>query len=165
MSESIMVGMGEIKIARGSDQVLTALGLGSCIGVCAYDRSAKVAGMAHVVLPESPINSGELPGKFAATAIPALIEEMKKHGATPRNIRIALAGGAQLFAFTGKVTHLDIGNRNAIAVNKAIEKHNLTIQAHDLGGTVGRTVQLHAGDGRVSVRTIGQGEKNLTVLG
>ena len=54
-----MVGLGEVKTTQDSEKVLTCLGLGSCIGVGMYDPVAKVAGMAHIVLP----NSGGKPEK------------------------------------------------------------------------------------------------------
>src|SRR5690242_4011891 len=100
MGETLMVGMAEIKVTRSPDDVLIALGLGSCVGVCAYDAQAGVAGLAHVVLPDSASHPASA-GKFANTAIPLLLEEMQKLGASLKSVRVALAGGAQLFAFNG----------------------------------------------------------------
>ena len=48
--DKIIVGIAEGKIAKG-DQVLVSYALGSCVGVCLYDRQARIAGMAHVILP------------------------------------------------------------------------------------------------------------------
>jgi chemotaxis protein CheD len=140
-----------------------ALGLGSCIGVCAFDPQAGVAGLAHVVLPESAGHNAS-PGKFADTAVPLLIEEMVRLGASPTRIRVALVGGAQLFAFTGTGSRLEIGPRNALAVQAALEQKRISVVATDLGGSTGRTVHLFA-DGRVRVKTIGQGEIDLVALG
>lgn len=164
MGQTIMVGMAEIKIAVGSEDILAALGLGSCIGVCAYDPLMRVAGMAHVVLPESLGAGADPAGKYADTAIPALLEEMQRAGAAPGRICIAIAGGAQLFTFAGATPRLDIGQRNMVAVMKSLEKYSLNVVAQDTGGNAGRTVHLFVGDGRVRVKTIGQGEKDLVVL-
>jgi chemotaxis protein CheD len=160
-----MVGMGEIKISRVSDEVLTALGLGSCIGVCMYDPISRIAGMAHVVLPAHVQNTGDLPGKYATTAIPALLESMQKCGAKTGNLRVAIAGGAQIFSFAGASAQLDIGKRNAAAVEEMLARNNLPIHAQDVGGNMGRTIQLHSSDGRVSIKTIGGGVKDLVILG
>jgi len=157
-----MVGMAEVKVTKSPDAVLMALGLGSCVGICAYDAQARVAGLAHVVLPES-IGQENSPGKFADTAVPFLLQEMRNLGASPIRIRVALAGGAQLFAASGG-SRLEIGLRNAAAVTAALKQHNIAVVATDLGGTVGRTVQLNA-SGLVRVKTIGQGERELAVLG
>jgi chemotaxis protein CheD len=166
-----MVGMAEIKVAgpgqpsRPAPSVLTALGLGSCIGICAYDRVARIAGMAHVVLPESGGGQAESPGKFADTAIPALLEEMRRLGAIPARLSIAIAGGAQLFSFGAGASRLEIGARNAQRVLEGLQKHRLEVSAKDVGGNAGRTVQLFVEDGRVRVKTIGRGEADLALLG
>jgi chemotaxis protein CheD len=163
MGEALMVGMAEIKVTRSPDDVLVALGLGSCIGICAYDPLARIAGLAHIVLPESG-EQQEAPGKFANTAIPLLLQEMQKQGAELSRICVALAGGAQLFSSHTSGTRLEIGPRNAAAVRCELERRNIRIVASDVGGSSGRTVHLFS-DGRVRVKSIGQGERDLVMLG
>jgi len=163
MGESHMVGMAEIKVIRSPGDILVALGLGSCIGVCLFDEQAGVAGMAHVVLPDSSGHQSS-PAKFADTAFPLLLEEMKKVGARVSMVRAALAGGAQLFAFQGSGPRLDIGPRNASAVQAQCQSYRISVIASDLGGSVGRTVQF-SGSGLVRVKTLGKGERELVNLG
>lgn len=163
MAEAIMVGMAEIKLTRSPDDILIALGLGSCIAICAYEPHARIAGMAHVVLPESSgIQTSA--GKYADTAIPLLLENLVKQGATAYRIRVAIVGGAQLFGFNGNGVRLEVGTRNAQAVKAALEAAKLSIVATDIGGSAGRTVQL-TGDGRVRVKAIGRGEHEVVSLG
>ena len=81
-----------------------------------------------------------------------------------KDIRVALAGGAQLFAFSGTGPRLEIGPRNAAAVQEQLKLLNLMAVATDIGGSAGRTVRLF-GDGRVRVKTIGKGEVDLASLG
>ncbi len=45
--------MGELAVSSTVGDELVAIGLGSCIGLAMVDREAGVAGLAHVVLPES----------------------------------------------------------------------------------------------------------------
>ena len=163
MADSLMVGMAEIKTTAKNDDILMALGLGSCVGVCAFDAQAGITGLAHVVLPDSG-GSAETPGKFADTAVPHLLEQMARLGANVSRIKVALAGGAQLFAFKGGGPRLEIGLRNAEAVSAQLKQRNIPVVATDLGGNTGRTVHLMP-DGRVRVKTIGQGERELTSLG
>lgn len=163
MGEAIMVGMAEVKFTQSPDDVLIALGLGSCISVCAYDRGANIAGMAHVVLPESH-DTESAPGKFADTAIPFLLQSLIDLGASPDRVRVAIAGGAQLFAFQGTGVRLEIGPRNMQAIKVALERANLRVVADDLGGTAGRTVQL-TGNGKVKVKSVGKTEQDLVDLG
>ena len=48
----VVVGMGDMKIARG-DSVLATYALGSCVGVCMYDDELGIGGMLHAMLPKS----------------------------------------------------------------------------------------------------------------
>jgi chemotaxis protein CheD len=165
MGNHLTVGMGEIQVVRGAGHVLTALGLGSCIGVCLYDPLTRVAGMVHVVLPKSQTDkTGELPGKFADTAIPAIVQRMVEMGASASRLKAAISGGAQLFQF-GVSNTLDVGARNAEAVVAALRAAGIPLQAKDVGGNAGRTLRMVSDNGLVAVRTIGGAERELVVLG
>ena len=52
MEEIIKVGMADIKVCKAPD-ALTTLGLGSCVGICLWDSSLKIGGLAHIMLPDS----------------------------------------------------------------------------------------------------------------
>ncbi len=157
-----MVGMAEMAVCRSQEGTLIALGLGSCIGICAYDARAQISGMSHVVLPESSPNTTQT-GKFADTAVPLLIQRMVEMGANKHSIRVVLAGGAQLFVGTQTGARMDVGPRNAAAVKAALTKCGICLHAEDLGGNSGRTVTLLK-DGTVRVKVLGKGEKIIASL-
>ncbi len=78
MSQVIKVGMADLKVT-GPPEVLSTLGLGSCIGICLYDPVTKVSGLAHIMLPNSQtIRNNSNRAKFADTAIDDMIDEMIK---------------------------------------------------------------------------------------
>ena len=160
---TINVGMGEIQVSKTPGTLLTAPGLGSCIGVIMYDPKFKIAGMVHVVLPDSTNSTKELtaPGKYADTAIPELLNNIIKLGAVKSNLVIKISGGAQMFNLEKGGNILNIGMRNNIAVKAALNKEGLNLKAADVGGNKGRTVKLEVSTGRVSVRIIGQEEIEL----
>jgi chemotaxis protein CheD len=154
-SSTFKVGLGVLVATDEPGKGLSALGLGSCIGVAAYDPVAKVAGMVHVMLSDSTMSSAPGPaGKYADTAIPALIEAMVRLGAEPGRLVVKIAGGAQMFSSGGG--NLNIGARNAVAVRAALAAAKLRIKAADTGGTSGRTLELWVDDGRTTVRTAGK---------
>ena len=156
--------MADLKVIKGHGE-LTCVGLGSCIGLCALDPIAAVAGMVHVVLPETLPDKEGKPGKFADTAVPALVKELEAHGADRNRIVFAMAGGAQVFKFgDGSEVRLDIGTRNADAVRKQVESLNLPILGTDVGGNLARTLLLKLETGAVIVRTVTQGESSLCNL-
>jgi chemotaxis protein CheD len=153
--EIIMVGMTELKVGKAPGRILS-LGLGSCIGVCAYYAPDKIGGMAHIMLPSSSmVNNGALnPGKFADTAIPFLIAEIEKLGGEKNRLVIKLIGGAQMFLGNGPEDRVSIGPKNISAVEEVCKKMGLQVAAKSVGGTVGKSVTLDLDTGKVEVRTL-----------
>ncbi len=150
------VRMGEIVVSKRAGDELVARGLGSCIGLALVDRSAGVAGLAHIVLPESS-ETDRQPGKFADLAVPELIDRVCRAGASRRRLEAALAGGARMF----ELGELDIGARNADAVRMGLAASGLAVHAAETGGSRGRTMRVSVGDGTITVKEAG-GE--LTIL-
>jgi chemotaxis protein CheD len=155
------VRMGEMVVTNDPKEELVALGLGSCIGLAIVDRTAGVAGLAHIVLPESNDRSGQV-GKFADTAVPELITRMRKAGAVERRFETALVGGAQMFDMSGG---LDIGARNEAAVRAALSKARVRVQASQTGGNAGRTLKIAVREMRVTVRAAGKPAETLLETG
>jgi chemotaxis protein CheD len=144
--------MGEMVVSSDPNEELVALGLGSCIGLAVVDRTAGVAGLAHIVLPESNDRSDQV-GKFADTAVPELIARMRSAGAVERRFETAIVGGARMFEMSGG---LDIGARNEAAVRAALSAARIPVKAAQTGGSSGRTVKIAVGELRVTVRVAGQ---------
>ena len=69
------------------------------------------------MLPDSSLSNKENfnPGKFANTAIDALIQDMLKLGVERRNIVGKIAGGAQMFQIKSENNIMQIGKRNVEA--------------------------------------------------
>ncbi len=153
------VRMGEMSISSTSGDELVAIGLGSCIGLAFIDRSAGVAGLAHVVLPESAGAAGPA-AKFADLAVPELLAAVQRAGARKERLEAVLVGGAKMFALGAG---LDIGARNEAAVREALAQHRLRIAASETGGSSGRTKRVAVGAGTVSVHVAGG--KPETILG
>ena len=84
----VMVRMGELAVSRTPGDVLVSIGLGSCIGLCLVDRRRQAVGLAHVMLPTG--GPGETPGKFAPSAVPALVDELEQLGAVQTSLEAVL---------------------------------------------------------------------------
>jgi len=159
MANIIQVGMADLKLARAPDKLMTA-GLGSCIGICVIDRQIKLACLAHIMLPSSEqAKNPDNKAKFADSALEVLLEEMVKGGANRSRLQAKIAGGAQMFKFSGESDIMKIGERNAISVETHLNKHKIPILARDTGGNYGRTITFDADTGELLVRTIGHGER------
>ena len=150
--EKIVVGIAEGKTAV-EQQVLISYALGSCVGVCLYDKSRKIAGMVHVILPEKAVAvNRENPYKFGDEGVRRLIQEMERLGAEKKRLTAKIAGGAKMFG-TGR-PEWEIGAQNVASVKKTLAEEGIRLIAEDTGKNYGRTVSFYAGDGRLEVRTV-----------
>ena len=159
--ESIAIGLGEMRVSSDPSEVLTCLGLGSCIGLAAYDPQSKVAGMVHIVLPSSNGRAGKPSPKYADTAISLLIEEMSKSGASPGRIVVKMVGGAQMSNAPGASALFKTGERNTEATRAALSKEGMRVAAADVGGSHGRTLRLYVETGQTTVTSAGSPAKNI----
>lgn len=153
-----MVRMGELTASGRAGQVLTALGLGSCIGLVLVDRDAGVAGLAHVVLPEAGADAGENPHRFADLAVPALVRRLVALGARAARLEAMLVGGASMFA---AAPTLEVGARNEAAVREQLAALGIPVVAAATGGARGRTVRVEVATGHVRVREAGGEDRDL----
>lgn len=154
--------MAEYKAAK-SPATLITLGLGSCVGVVLYDKIKKVGGLAHIMLPDSNLSSQKNynPGKFADTAIDALINDMIKLGVNRSNIVSKIAGGAQMFKIKSENNVMQIGKRNVEAVKAKLNQLNIKLLAEDVEGNYGRTIEFFCETGELTIKTIGHGVRIL----
>ncbi|MCL2226454.1 MAG: chemotaxis protein CheD [Oscillospiraceae bacterium] len=155
---TIVVGMADLKVAKAPD-ILTTLGLGSCIGITLYAPAKKVGGMAHIMLPTYKGFEGQNIAKFADSAIIELVNQIARLGAPRASLVAKIAGGAHMFGRSQNNDMLKIGERNAAASLAILKQLGIPIKANDTGGTHGRTIELHVETGALKIRTVGAGEK------
>jgi chemotaxis protein CheD len=157
----IKVGMADLNVVKLPDS-LTTLGLGSCVGIGLYDKTNKIAGLAHIMLPSSKeIKNNSSKPKFADSGIEELVELMVKSGANRSSLVAKIAGGSQMFNFNSDNDILRIGERNVKATKEKLSELKIKIIAEDTGGNFGRTIILSSNDGSLHIRTIGHGEKTI----
>lgn len=150
--EKIVVGIAEGKTAEG-DQVLVSYALGSCVGICLFDKEKKLAGMAHIILPEKKYAvDHKNVYKFADEGTRELILEMERLGAKRKRIKAKIAGGAKMFG--ARDSKWEIGEENVKSVKQALARESIEIIAEDTGKNYGRTLMLYTKSGTLEVRTM-----------
>ena len=154
-----MVRMGELAASAVAGDVLVSLGLGSCIGLALLDRRVGVAGLAHVVLPASSGNVPARSWKFADLAVGELIDRVVALGARRPVLEAVMVGGASMFAVSKST--LEVGQRNEAAVRDHLAAARINVIAAETGGARGRTIRVHVGPSRVTVREAGGVESEL----
>lgn len=154
--KSVVVGLGEMEVTKEQSAVLTSVGVGSCIVVCAYDPVSKVGGMAHLVLPKSDREGNRnAPARYVNTGIPMLFREMTRQGAIKSRLVVKIVGGARMLIIPGLDAQLNIGERNITEARASLAEEGISLAAADIGGNYGRTVQLFLDSGKVTVKTVG----------
>lgn len=159
--KEIRVGIADSAIVSSPDRLIT-MGLGSCIGIAIYDRERKIAGLVHIMLPDSKQFKNIVnPLKYADLGIENLVNEMIKNGCKKENMIAKIAGGASMFNFPDKKIISDIGKRNSLASIETIKKLSIPIVGEDIGGNKGRTMIFESSDGSVIIKSIGSDIKRL----
>lgn len=156
MGELIKVGMADLNVGKDSD-VLTTLGLGSCIGLTLYDPVTKVGGLVHYMLPDSTKlkNNGNI-AKFGDTGIRELLDRVIKAGAVQRRLVAKIAGGACMFEISGMSTVGNVGARNTEQAKAMLAELKIPLIAEDTGLNYGRTVELDCSNGNFVIKAVGK---------
>ena len=153
--KEVIVNVADWAAERG-DGVLVTLGLGSCVAIMLYDPQANAAAMAHVLLPSTSLARDITNhAKFPETAVPLLVDQLKRLGADPRRIVAKLAGGASMFSQLVTPGTIQMGERNVLASRNALRAAAIPILRESVGGERGRSIRFHAQDGRVEIRSVG----------
>ena len=157
MSEKLVVGISDWNICRRPDS-LSTYALGSCVGICLYDKATKIAGLSHIMLPDSTAiaDGAKTRPKFADTAIVDMLNAMKSQGALPSGMTAKIAGGAVMFKSAS--SQFNIGERNVEAVKKVLGQLGIPIIASDTGLDYGRTVTFFAENGTLEVNSASKGK-------
>ncbi len=154
--ELISVGIADVKVSKSPDVLRTVLG--SCIGICIYDKTTQIGGMAHIMLPRQR-NFKTSPLKYADTAIPILIMNLLDAGANKNELIAKITGGATMFDVGSSSIMGEIGKNNDKMVREVLGDNDIKIVAEDVGGDHGRTIDFYLSDGNLKIKTIGGKDK------
>ena len=158
----LIVGIGEYAVSNDKTSVIVTHALGSCVAVCLWDPGAKVAGLIHVLLPDSRINPERAqaqPAAFADTGIPLLFRTAYDYGVQKKRCQVRLIGGADVTGIGAGAG--SVGKRNILAARALLWKNGVMVQREAVGGTIARTVALEVEGGRIQVSS---GRETVQVL-
>ena len=151
MVKQVVVNIADMKMSTDPNECLITYSLGSCVAVAVYDPYNSIAGLIHIMLPESQIEKDIAninPYKFVDLGVPCLFKEMFKAGAKRNHIITKIIGGSNVM---DKNKFFNIGERNYTNVRKMLWRNNMIIHKEDIGGSKSRTVRLYTATGKVIV--------------
>jgi chemotaxis protein CheD len=138
-----------------AEPVQISMILGSCAGVCLYDRRQAIGGATHYMLPqwEGP---GSPSTRYGDVALDVLLKQFQIHGSNPNDLEAKVFGGACMFEVfrpeNGSDDH--IGSRNVNLAVQAFSRLGIVIAARDTGGENGRKIKMQSDTGSVAVAVI-----------
>lgn len=140
MRDLIRVRMADYKLCSPPDMV-TTLGLGSCMGVAIYSDEPRWCGLAHIMLPDSKkITFMDNRNKFADTCLMDMYQDLLLHTGVNAHFFAKIAGGAKMFAYDSNNELLNIGEQNYEAVHRFLTEQGIPIMAEDVGEDFSRTI-------------------------
>lgn len=151
MITQVVVGLSDIQVVQGGG-VLSVEGIGSGVGIVAYDATSKVGGAANILLPNSKGHQVDQPGRYADTACKELLEMMGRLGADSTQVVAVIVGAAALFS-GDQESIVNFGNRTVAMARQVLEGQGATIVKEQTGGQAGRILSLDLGTGNVTVQT------------
>ncbi len=173
--------MGEGIVTRAPN-IISSVGLGSCVAVTIYDTRRKIGGLAHIMLPnqlrndecglrnkeeqKTPQSAFRNPQsairnpqyKCADTAIAALLEELKSKGAVRQDLVAKMVGGAQMYSSYDD-SNSGVGKQNLMSIKRILDRERMPLIGEDVGGHHGRNIEFYLDSGKVIVMAMGKGDK------
>lgn len=123
--------------------------LGTCVSICLFDKSLRIGGINHFMLPEGK-SDPELPAKYGDQAFKFLLEKLKKHGVKQSSLKAKVFGGAD--NTTGFARSSRIGERNVEKAIELLELEKIPVIAQNTGGNLGRKIFFYTGTGNVYMK-------------
>ena len=84
---------------------------------------------------------------------------MLRAGANRNRLVIRMAGGANMLVAPGFRQSFNIGSRNVDAAYATLASLQLPLFSQEVGGNSGRTVRFYISDGHMTIRTMGNQER------
>ncbi|MEA2165688.1 MAG: chemotaxis protein CheD [Thermoanaerobaculia bacterium] len=139
-------------IVTSSQPLMVTTILGSCVSICLWDPAAKVGGINHFLLPKNPLTE-QSDLRYGNTATERLIEEMLAKGVKKQRIVAKLVGGASILAGSAG-SRQSIGDQNVGIARQLLARHGIQVSGEQTGGTRGRKLLFHTGNGCVFSKEI-----------
>ena len=151
---AVKIMPGEFFVA-GEDVVISTV-LGSCVAACMWDRSSRVGGMNHFMLPGG--NGGDTgneltaaSGRYGVFAMEQLINELIKRGARKANLEAKVFGGG---AVLRNFSTLNVGERNAAFVLDFLKTEGIRVISQDLMDIHPRRVAFFPASGKAMCKKL-----------
>jgi len=116
------------------------------VGVIVFSAASRLAVGMHLLRAEPTGKNVLNPAYYASTAIPYIVEEIKKRGMMPP-FSVAIAGAGTMMP----ATNGDVGEKITAVVKEILEKSGFRVKLEKLGGTRIRTMVLNIDESKIKI--------------
>lgn len=125
---------------------LISVVLGSCVGVCIYDRKRKIGGMSHFQFPATS-NPAEATTRYGNVALMTLIRMLTESGSRIKHLEAQIFGGAH----RKEPKTRNIGEENVRMARRVLARYRIAITSEDVGGEKGRKIVFASHTNEIAV--------------
>lgn len=123
--------------------------LGPCVAVCLHDRTRRVGGMNHFLLPSGAALRER--GRFGDLATEDLVKALLDSGSVAPALVALIVGGAHINSPDAPDS---LGRRNAAAARAVLDRFGVKVDHSDVGGPAARRLKFHTGTGVLETKRI-----------
>lgn len=138
----------------GSEPATVSMILGSCVGVCLYDKGHEIGGATHYMLPKWE-GAGAASPRYGDVAIHSLVSSFESRGSKRHDLQAMVFGGASILRGFRQQSGQQIGARNIEVAIELLEQYGIFIVTKSIAGEHGRKVKMRTDIGTVTVKLIG----------
>ncbi|PLX66661.1 MAG: chemotaxis protein CheD [Denitrovibrio sp.] len=143
---------GEYISAKLEQRIVLHTLLGSCIAACLYDEKNSIFGMNHFMLTcENSTDPSSKTAKYGVHAMELLINDMTSKGASRKNLKAKVFGGASPLKSMKSCT---VGGDNINFITNFLKVESIPLVSSSVGGEHGRVIYFTPEDYTVYVRKV-----------
>jgi chemotaxis protein CheD len=129
---------GEFAVVADGHNIAFKTLLGSCVAIMFYDKSTKIKGMNHFLLPSTNNSNEDM--KYGLYSVEAMLNEMYKMGCRKENMAAKISGGADIMNI-GTMSN-SIGHRNVEFARTFCQSEGFRILSDHTRGNQGRVILM-----------------------
>jgi len=129
---------GEFAVVSDDEEIGFKTLLGSCVAIMFYDKSKKVKGMNHFLLPATENSNEDM--KYGLYSVEAMLNEMYKLGCKKENMAAKISGGADIMNMSSMSK--SIGHRNVEFAHTFCKSEGFRILSDHTRGNEGRVILI-----------------------
>jgi chemotaxis protein CheD len=151
--EKLFLYPGQLVVTKDPMEISTILG--SCVSVCLFDSTKRIAGMNHFLLPVNDRNKSDIE-KYGDTSMEFMLDKILSMGSNKRDIAAKVFGGGEVLTYEN--SNFNIGKKNIEKALDFICDHEIRVISKSVGGIVGRKIIFNTLTGIVTHKYLDSSE-------